>query len=282
MGRETSAGPWGGWKEWREVISEINDTQRVARLGMRFYHEFFGDAGGEEDVKPYVEAFADLLQQAFSKMDNATLREVRENLIWRGRFFESGLWESPVCTAEAHQLIEDSVRAGRSPTLLELLLIAHDLEFFIRPNLLRLLWVARRTDPSCEIPYIAAQLKKGGQQGTLGYAVRELLEWVTSPSSNVLGDSQREAVAELARSFKADEPNHIGLNDYRNWIDHRDFLIKSDEVILNFHPAPGRRLKVPRVEVTIMRRQLLGLMSLTKAFQIMFHAHDVARYPSGE
>ncbi len=269
--------PWSGWREWGDATSNINDVERVIQLGMKAYHDFYGKGARDLDAKIDVETFAELLHPAFTHMDETTLRELRENLKWTGRFFEPGLWESPAHTTSAHQLVEEQIRNNESPTLIELLLIAHDLEYFIRPNLLRLLWVAKRTDPGCRTSYTASQLKSGDEQGSLWFALKGLTDWVDSPASSFLDDGHREALRELARSFKSDEPDHISLHSLRNWVDHRDFLISADAVVLNFHPAPGRRLRVERPRVTVMRRQLLGLSSLMYAFQTMFHAHDVAR-----
>lgn len=270
------------WQEWKDVVANIDDVAAVSRLGFRYYGKFYGGPTppDETEVELTIRAFATLLQRAFSQFDRSTLREVHRHLVWQGSFFEPGLVEDPLPVAEAHSLLESALAGDSRPVLLELLMIAHDLEFFVRPSLLRLLWVARKCDPSCRITYAASQLQKGGRQGSLRYGLDGLAKWTKSTKSGILQADERQALATLVASFKSRDSTHIAFDDLRNWVDHRDFLIGPKNVILNFHPArTARRLEVPREQITEMRRELLGLMCELKAFETMFRLHDVARTP---
>ncbi len=257
-------------------MANISDPARVSRLGLRIYRKYDGATApeDEEGVKAAIDAYAQLLHRALANMDEATLIEVRENLLLRGPYLGPGLWENPAFAVEAHSLIEASIHAGRRPTLLELLLLAHDLESFIRPNLLRLLWIAQRCNPSCNIGYGESRLNPEGEQGSVGYAIRNLRKWIESTDSRVLGEKARDALDTLVASFKSEDSDHVALEDMRNWVAHRDFRLEEKHVVLELHPAPGRRLSVSRREITLMRRQLLSLVSEMKAFQAMFYLHN--------
>src|SRR5207244_10876433 len=63
----------------------------------------------------------------------------------------------------SHYLLEKEASAGRMPTLLELLLTAHELEASIRPNLLRMLWIARRSTDDRSKKYSDLQLNPTGR-----------------------------------------------------------------------------------------------------------------------
>jgi len=176
-------------------------------------------------------------------------------------------------------MIYERLKRGERPTLAELLIIAHDIEAHIRPNLLRLLWIAEISDGS-EIRYAKAMLKSTGAQGSVGYALKNLRIWIRSKKSKILTKEERKALRELVASLKSSAPDQISLDDLRNWVDHRDFWIRKDDVLLHFHRPKGdrkpRRIPLTREKISGMRLQLLGLISLLKSFEWMFRVHEAA------
>jgi hypothetical protein len=270
------------FKEWQEALSDTWDVDRVARLGYKVFLETFGRGLEPEDDawnRANIAAFARLLNPAFSHMRPGVRQELREHMTWQGKFVEPALWEDPRQMVQAHATIEQSLQRGEQPTLLELLVLAHDLEAHVRPNLLRLLWIAEISDGT-EKSYASAMLKPSGEQGSIRHAIDNLQKWIRSPSSKVLDTPQRKALRELNASLKSTDSDQINLDDFRNWVAHRDFLLREDHVVLHFHQGKGSRsplqIVVPRKQVTTMRHELLGLISLLMAFKWMFRAHESA------
>jgi len=269
-------------REWHDAIRNIRDIDRVAGLGYRVFLETYGQQPEMTDEawnKAIIAGIARLLDQAFVHMRLRVRRELRKHMLWQGKFFEPGLWEDPVFSVHAHVTIEQSLQRGEQPTLLELLVIAHDLEAHVRTNLLRILWIAQISDGT-EKPYASAMLKPSGEQRSICYAIDNLRKWIRSSSSRVLPSTERQALQELIGSLKSTARDQINLDDLRNWVAHRDFLIRRNDVVLHFHRRKGKRtalrLVVPRKQVTVMRRELLGLISLMMAFKWMFRAHEEA------
>ena len=157
--------------------------------------------------------------------------------------------------------------------------MSHDIEAHIRPNLLRLLWVAEISDGS-EKPYAKAMLKSTGAQGSVGYALKHLRVWVKSKESKILHKEERKALRELVASLQTAARDQINLDDLRNWVDHRDFWLGKDGVLLHFHRPNGdrkpRRILLTREKITDMRLKLLGLISLLKSFEWMFRVYEAA------
>ncbi len=270
------------FQEWQETIGDIRDVDKVARLGYTVFLDFYGQQPkppGDAWNKDNIAAFARLLDLAFVHMPIRVRRELRKHMIWQGRFFEPALWEDPSHSTQAHAIVEQSLQRGEQPTLLELLVTAHDLEAHVRTNLLRLLWIAEISDGTVK-SYASAMLKPSGLQGSIRHAVDNLRKWIRSTSSRVLGKDERKALRELVASFKSAAPNQINLDDLRNWVAHRDFLVREDNVVLHFHRQRRNRkplqIVVPRKRVTVMRRELLGLIYLLMAFKWMFRAHEAA------
>ncbi len=270
------------FQEWQDTIGDIRDVDKVARLGYTVFLDFYGQQPKPSDEawnKDNIAAFARLLDLAFVHMPIRVRRELRKHMLGQGKFFEPALFENPIHTVQAHAIAEQSLQRGEHPTLLELLVIAHDLEAHVRPNLLRLLWVAEISDGTVK-SYATAMLKPSGLQGSIRHALDNLRKWIRSPSSKVLGKAERKAVHELVASFKSTAPNQINLDDIRNWVAHRDFWIREKDVMMHFHRPRGSRtplrLVVPRKRVTVMRRELWGLISLLMAFKWMFRAHETA------
>ncbi len=270
------------FQEWQDTIGDIRDVDKVARLGYTVFLDFYGQQPKPPDEawnKDNIAAFARLLDLAFVHMRIKVRRELRKHMLGQGKFFEPALFENPIYTVQAHATIEQDLQQGEQPTLSELLAIAHDLEAHVRPNLLRLLWVAELSDGT-EKSYASAMLKPSGEQGSIRHALDNLRKWVRGSSSKVLGKAERKALRELVASFKSTAPNQINLDAFRNWVAHRDFWIRENDVMLHFHRPKGDRtplrLVVPRKRVTVMRRELLGLMSLLMAFKWMFRAHEAA------
>ncbi len=269
--------------DWKKANRNVRDFREMSAFGWKVFVLFWGkqeEAPEEAWNKALIEAYAQLLDHAFVHMRLKARRQLRKSIWWRGKFFEPALWENAALPMLGHAVIEDTLKAGFVPTLLELLMIAHDTEAYVRPSLLRLLWIAQISDGS-EKPYAKAMLKQNGDQRSVGEALNGLREWMRTPSFKILDKPHRRALKELVASLKSSAVDQINLDDLRNWVDHRDFLLRRSEVVLHFHRRKGtrkpRRIRLPRAKITEMRRQLMGLVCLLKAFDWMFRLHEFGR-----
>ncbi len=265
---------------WVETLENAEDLKAVIQLGKEAYAAYWSRTPGSID--PWVDAnircFATLLDRAFKVFDEKILSDLHECLELRGRFLEPALWEQPELGASLHLIAEDLIATGKRSTLLELLAISHDLEDHIRPNLVRLLWIAQAATGSQTKPYSASQLDDQGRVASIGYALDGLGEWLKTPGVGVLNPLDGQALLDLVESFRGTAPDQVSFDDMRNWISHRDFFLQPNGVTLNLHPIKqARRLSVEAANVTEWRRQGLGLMALLYAFKVMFLAHASAR-----
>lgn len=270
------------FQEWQAALDDVWNPGRMAELGYKNYLAFYGtweEAPDEASAKLAIAAFVRLLNPAFAHMRLKTRRDLHKHMLLQGKVVEPALWEDPMLSTDPHRVIEDRLKQGKNPVLLELLIMAHDTEAYLRPNLLRLLWVAQISDGT-EKPYKEAMLKKSGEQGSMKYALDELRKWIRSKESRVLPKYERRALRELIQSFKSTAPDQINLDELRNWVAHRDFMLWKDEVVFHFHRAKGERkrlrIRIARAQVTEMRRQMLDLVSLLKSFEVMFRVHEAS------
>jgi len=276
---EHGEGPIGSsLRLWMETIGDIDDQTKVFELGKWSYRAFYGEeVSSHKENLEFLRILAALLDRAFRTLGPEDLKDLKECLEGRGRFFETPFWEHPIFRGQAHYLLEKEASAGRMPTLLELLLTAHELEASIRPNLLRMLWIARRSTDDRSKKYSDLQLNPTGRQGSLGHAVSGLSKWLVSKSRHVLSQPEADEFRSFLKSLSGGDPDQISAEELRNWPAHRDFMIGKKTVVMNFHPHPGRRMLTDREGVTLWRRQTLGLMALLHGFKVMFLVHAGAR-----
>ncbi len=268
--------------DWNNAIKNVHDIGALADFGYKVFQTYYAQKltpSEEAWYKTNLLAFARLLEPAFVHMRLKRRRELRKYLVGRGKFFEPVLQEDPATTLLPHMIVEDLLSNGVSPVLLELLVMGHDIEAYLRPSLLRLLWIAEISDGS-EMTYRKAMLKDSGEQGSIKHALDGLRKWIPSNKSKILPKVERRGLREFILSLKSSARDQINVDELRNWVDHRDFMIRTSDVVMHYHRGVSDRKKlklpVPRTQVTQMRRQMLGLVSLLKGFEGMFRAHEAA------
>src|SRR5437867_13279571 len=124
------------------------------------------------------------------------------------------------------------------PTLLELLLTAHELEASIRPNLLRMLWIARRSTDDRSKKYSDLQLNPTGRQGSLGYAVSGLSKWLVSKSRHELSQPEADEFRSFLKSLSGGDPEQISAELLRNRAAIIYFMSGIKTVVINSHSPP--------------------------------------------
>src|SRR3989442_10847179 len=168
---------------WMDTIDHIKEPKKVAALGSRAYEAFYGeDVSTHQENLELLRVLAGLVHKAFENLDASRAADLKECLEGKGEFFETTFWEEPRFRGEAHLLLEREISSKTfpRPTLVELLVIAHDLEASIRPHLFRILWIAKLAAGDRSTKYSGSQLNPERRQGSLGYALKEISEWLAS------------------------------------------------------------------------------------------------------
>jgi len=189
-------------KTWLAAVGNPTDIGSAAKVGLESYRDAMGGTSesGGETWENLIRAVAKLFCLAFSKSSPSELMELRDCLEGRGAFVEPAIGE-PVSDALAHHfLIEDSIKQGRSTTLLEMFAMAHDIEAYIRPGFLRLLWAAETASANSRKPYPAYHLDADGKERSVGYALKRLRDWQARWSSAVLDDPEAKTFEEFLDS----------------------------------------------------------------------------------
>ena len=263
---------------WKETVDHIDEPKKVGELGRWAYQAFYGsDVSSHRENLELLPVLAHLLARAFAALDPDRLADMKQCIEGRGAFFETTFWEDSAIRGEAHKILNQEIESGKVPTLLELLVIAHDLEASIRPELFRMAWIAKLSTGDRSIKYSQIHLNRYRKQGSLDRALKLLSEWLDSNAKTVLDPNEIEVLRTFHNSMTGHEANQASLNEVRNVVAHRDFMMGLTTVVMGFHPAPGRRQPNDRNQVTVWRRETLGLMSLAYGFRVMFLAHAEAR-----
>lgn len=252
----------------------------MARLGLLTYRMHMGKAFFKVDEfnELVIGGLAEILSRAFFAVAGSVLMEMKKDLSQDGSFFEPGMWESPRFTVLSHLWLEGRIKEGEPLTLLELLMIAHDLEYYVRPNILRILWAAKVSSGDSTLLYSTSQLDKDGEQGSLTYGMDGMRDWLVSEKSYYMRPEEKDGLRQLFNSMGSDDILQLPFNELRNWIAHRDFMLVDDGVILNFHPfASSLRMHATKAQVTNLRQTILGLLALLRGFNAMFLAHVVSK-----
>ncbi len=268
------------FEEWEATSRDILNYRRVANFGFKIYQTYWGQRPieNERQVRADIGILARLLHHAFLRINRANRTILRNNVMGAGRFTEPAYTEPLEHFKSAHDLLNKAVEEGPRPTLLEVLQIGHDLEAFVRPNVMRLNWVSLLAQGRNDRTYEDAHLDKDGKQRNIGWALAELVKWTDQHAGNVLDAGERRAWQALLESLKGGHPEQISLDEMRNWIAHRDFRFEDNgDVVFNFHPAESaRRLPASPEDITRWRKEGLGLITLLKAFEVMFRLHEGA------
>lgn len=267
-------------KLWDAAISDPLDKEAMIRLGLLMYRMHMRTTYFKEDRfnELVIRGLADMLLRAFSTIGVDVLSEMKKDLSQDGDYFEPGMWESPMYTVLSHLWLEERIGMGEPLTLLELLMIGHDLEYYVRPNILRILWTAKVSYGHSSLLYSTSQLKKDGEQGSLAYGMKGMRDWLESDASYYLDQVEKRELNRLFNLLGSDDGLQLPFDELRNWIAHRDFMLVDDGVILNFHPhASSLRMHATRAQVTDLRQTILGLLALLRGFNSMFLAHVVSK-----
>ena len=256
---------------WNSAVYDSEDIQKVLKVGLMQYSGLMGKSASPEDdwPKQILSSFASILKSASSTMDRTTLEEIKHNWEGKGPFIEPALWEDPRYTIRSNLTLDSQIILGGIDPLLELLVIGNNLESFVRPNLLRLLWCCERCMGK-ETEYSGSQLDQEDRQGSIGYALNRLKELSRNQKNAPMCELIDEKTSEFIDSLE-------DLDYLRNCIMHRDFCIRNEKVVLGFHPHPGKREEYSWEQLAEIRLRIMGLVCLLKAFQAMFSVHLVAR-----
>jgi len=244
-----------------------------------FYHKW------NSDRIHLVKCWARLIIQCFTQLSDSDIADVKNAMNGNSDYLEALSIETVKPNLEAHKLIsgiflegvrdEHTLETGilkEDTSLLELLLISHDIEYVIRPLLLRMNWVAQRSIGE-KMKYHCSQLKDSEEFGSIGFAVNELKKWTVKFGSANLPAKEKTALEELISDLTSIEKTGISIEDLRNWINHRDFIIGEESVILNIHPRKGRRLRITKDQIRYLKFQIITICFLLITLDNMFYKY---------
>jgi hypothetical protein len=263
---------WDSQGEYETFLKSVRtDSDRLADFALVYYRGF--GSSTSIDVNQW-----DRLLLAISKMcvnlyaitNLDERRTIKKNLGFRGAFIEPSVFEDASIMANAHSILNQVMSQNGDPSLLELLLVAHDLEYILRPTLLRINWLIRRTDGEI-IDYSRSQLNKKGEEGSLGYGIAQINEKLDLRRKHrILTKADKKEMRAFVQSFCPGKGFPLGAENLRNWIAHRDFFVTSSEVVMNFHPRPGKRFPLSKAQVSQTRFTTLGLAILCLTINAVF------------
>jgi hypothetical protein len=232
---------------------------------------FFSWNGAGIDNIYLVQGYARIVVEAYSRMSKKDKMDLKTGLECTGPFIEPSILEGMAPEIDAQKIVVDRWMANTDDeqfrkkgklkydtALLELLLIAHDVEYFIRPHLLRLLWLAQKSVGKGK-SYRESQQNERGGNGSIGYAIDRLDIWTKQCGGSILRRRESKAFEDLIAEMKSLEGSNISVENLRNWVNHRDFIITEIFVIFNIDPIKGKRLR-------ISRNQLVRLKFLVNSF----------------
>lgn len=262
---------WSSESEYKAHLKLYQENpDRLADFAIVYYNTIFPDVKGTEEWNRLLATVSKLSAGVYDVLTKAEEKEMAKVLCLKGEFKEPSIFEDPTVIGNAHSILNKAKTDGADPSLLELLLIAHDIEHMLRPTLLRLNWLIRRTDGET-IHYSRSQLNRSGKQGSIGYGIDQILtKCDLRRKHEILTKAEMKEIKDFVKSLNARKEFPIGAEDFRNWIAHRDFIFSKDEVILNLHPYPGKRAALTKSQITQILEQTVGLVVLCATIDAIF------------
>ncbi|MCX6652434.1 MAG: hypothetical protein NT137_03660 [Methanomassiliicoccales archaeon] len=262
---------WNSQDEYKKILELVkNNPDRLADFAFVYYRDL---NEGSADLGEWDRLFIAVSKMSCELYRNVTIQEkraIRKNLSFKGTFVEPSIYEDVKVMANAHEILNEIGMNGGDPSLLELLLVAHDLEFILRPTLLRLNWLVRKTDGEA-LGYSEAQLNKEKKQRSIRHGIDQIQKKLDLRRKHrVLSKNDKREIRDFVRSMSADKGFPLGVVELRNWIAHRDFFVSGNEVIMNFHPYPGKRKPLTKAQIADIRYTTLGLVTLCMTIDAVF------------
>jgi hypothetical protein len=266
------------------IPPRFNDWQSLGELGKGVYRSAMGEwfKPGDERWDDMILAVARIFWLAFERMGPGDLDELRGCLEGRGPFTEPAFVEPLEIPAAHHLHIDEQIENRQDTRLVELLTIANDTEVFVRPGLLRLLWAAESATAEASASYSDYQLNDERREGSVKYALNHLRSWRRQQPNAISERKGGEEFDDFIVSLSTLTGESIGMDQLRNWVFHRSFVLVPDGVLLGLHPPPGELVLASTSQVTGLRRSIGGLLAIFLAFGAMFQALAANRIPGLE
>lgn len=230
-----------------------------------------------------LRGLVELAVESFKVLDPIPLQEVYDELEGRGTFIEAAVWEDPSASVAPHKVIEAELKKKSRAVVLELLQVQHDLENYLRPNMLRAAWCADVLAGG-KGGYAASQIVPPGQR----YAgTAHTFTWATkqlggAPANLKKAGKGTAALTGGIQAFVAAINAHTPpLDKVRDWVAHRNFIVGKSGVGLGIlpvtatPPSPAAILAV--ADVTELRRAVLRHMTILFGFKVAFLIQVQAR-----
>jgi hypothetical protein len=217
--------------------------------------------------------------ESFLNSDGWERRRIMKHLDGNGLFFEPVLGEALTFFKDSHLFLMQRRKSGNPLTLMELLIIGHDLEFIARPGLLRIYWAAINSDTHRK-DYSDAMLSSWFKKGcktprkntrNISKATDELEKWVNGAPSALLTRSEIKCLKTFVDSVRRKKGDPISAKELRNWIAHRDFMLVNNVVIFNLSNGLKKRKSFNQKQIEIMMEVTQKLCDIVLFSNMIFY-----------
>jgi len=241
------------------------------------YYASVDESKRDYEWRPLFNGYAKAIVMAFDLIDEKEKAMIKGVLERRGQMVEplpiEGLYHFDRC----HNLLNNLNKKGSFVPLLELLMVEHDLEYFVRPNLLRMYWVLSNATGD-HVSYIGTLLQKKGNEGGKEVWISGSIKWakdglqkvIHSKADNILDQDERECFQSFLDSIKEEKESPLAPDNLRNWIAHRDFLLTDDGFLFNLNNGARNALHYSYAELRGIRDVTLDLCRIVIYLNFMF------------
>jgi hypothetical protein len=251
----------------------------LAKRAIDSYYLRLGVKPTDEFLIHLFRGCAKLIFKALDSLDEEEHAELSLILRGEGAILEPSLVEGAYYSNECHATLSELVKEKPVP-LLEILAVQQDLELLVRPNLLRIAWIASRATGAAK-SYMRSQVHphKGRYiANSIGYAIDEIQKWTDKKADNVLDREEIESFRDLLHSITSDEDFPVSPDSLRNWIAHRDFVIEENRITFNLNDGKEKRLQFYWNAIDQMRDTTFRLSFLLLYLNSMFFLHASAMH----
>jgi len=271
-------------EEWnqarKDAIRDYQNVEKMARLCSAPYLLVIrGTPPKEEaDWRPLFYPLAKVFHEAFRRLEDDQLNHIHDSLVDKGKYFDHPSHEIfTVVRDQAQDILDLAEGGGKTSPLLEILLIGHDLEAYVLPNLARLHWAAK-TSTGSKNNYESYLITPEGKKGSIIHSLNGISDWIRT---QIKSDSSFVEPMELEFLMvnSVESMRHVGKQEFaldrlRNSIAHRDFRIDSDGVTINWHPFGSERIMYTFEELTKLRKMIMWYSyCIYGGIQEVFMAH---------
>lgn len=268
--KEDASGVGIETKEWAEALKDVEDLERMTRLGRKVYADCVRLGGGKKDasMEGGLMAFAHVLHHMMDNMDEEMWANLRWAMEGEWKYQERTMWESPENTLSRYA----SLKEGKD-IIGDLERIGVDLQMHIRPNIVRLVFAmlvadGRKVD--------MASLESADPTGRSLLAPMAMLDRLMAEGiPEMLDEEEAMGLWHLSQSLLFAGPYDIETDEVMAAIQERRYFVSGQSVRLWLYMHSREGTMFTAKEVAIWRTELLQAVAMMMAFKVMLVAATI-------